>query len=347
MTGNIKNTLHTFSRFPISICTQDTPLTEEERLVEASIVEDEIGMVHFLPYVDPREIYLNQHNSCVGKTWTLHNEEFANFVLQYEKDSIVEIAGGAGKVFQNFVKNNPDYTYWKVVDINPSNIYQEDPRCIVKHGLFEPEEDVQEGDTVISSHFVEHVYHLEEFLKDLHSRNPKYHIFTLPNFKKFAASNYTATIMFEHPHYLAEDCLDYLLALTGWKIKEKKFFLDHSIFYITEPCIPEERETTFTSAPDINNLITYMQQRVASLPDSKFYVFGAHLTYYYLLNLGVPEDKIIAVVDNDPNKQGRRMYGTNTKVISPSELPKNALVFLEMGPYNQEIANNLIDVILL
>lgn len=344
MSGNIKNKLHTFNKFPVSICTQDTPLTESEKLIEASIVEDETGIVHFLPYVDPKEIYLNQHNSCVGKTWTLHNEEFANFVLGYEKNSIVEIAGGAGKVFQNYVKNNPSYTCWKVVDINPSVIYEEDPRCAVKHGLFEPEEDVQEGDTVISSHFVEHVYHLEEFLRDLRNRNPKYHIFTLPNFKKFAASNYTATIMFEHPHYLAEDCLDYLLGLTGWKIKEKKFFLNHSIFYVTEPCEPIGESMTFSSAPDIINLIKYMQKRVETLSEDKFYVFGAHLTYYYLLNLGISEDRIIAVVDNDPNKQGRRMYGTNTRVISPKDLPKDAPVFLEMGPYNEEIANNLSDI---
>jgi hypothetical protein len=68
-----------------------------------------------------------------------------------------------------------------------------------------------------------------------------------------------------------------------------------------------------------------------------FYVYGAHFTYYYLLNMGVSPDQIIAVVDGDPAKQGRRMYGTNHKIISPNELPDGANVFVEMGPYNSEI----------
>jgi hypothetical protein len=88
-------------------------------------------------------------------------------------------------------------------------------------------------------------------------------------------------------------------------------------------------------------MINYIKNRVEDIKDKKFYVFGAHLTYYYLLNLGIKEEQIIAVVDNDPKKQNKRMYGTNTKIISPLDLPINADVFLEMGPYNEEIKKSM------
>ena len=60
--------------------------------------------------------------------------------------------------------------------------------------------------------------------------------------------------------------------------------------------------------------------------------------------MGISVNQITAVVDNDPNKQGRRMYGTNTKVISPQELEDEANVFVEMGPYNKEIIKELNNV---
>ena len=84
-----------------------------------------------------------------------------------------------------------------------------------------------------------------------------------------------------------------------------------------------------------------MKKRAKNITQDKFYVFGAHLTYYYLLNLGIDENRILAVVDNDLNKQGKRMYGTNTKVISPHELEEGANIFVEMGPYNKEIIKGL------
>jgi hypothetical protein len=93
------------------------------------------------------------------------------------------------------------------------------------------------------------------------------------------------------------------------------------------------------------NFLKYMQKRVDSIKHLKdIYVFGAHFTYYYLINLGIDESQIAAVIDNDPKKQGRRMYGTNTKVIGGQDLPLGAKVFVEMGPYNEEIKAGLTNV---
>jgi hypothetical protein len=337
------NTLFTFQKFPKSICSQDTPLSDNEQLIEANIVEYEDGSIHFLPYIDPKEIYLNQHNNCVGEIWKQHYIEFSNFVSKYEKQNIVEIAGGNGNIFLNFKENNPNYKSWKIIDINPTSNYEGDDRVNVVKGFYEPS-FVNSNEVVISSHFVEHVFDLEIFLKELSNRNPKYHIFSLPNFKSFSSKNYTATIMFEHPNYLPEDYLEFILDKNGWEIVDKYYYKEHSIFYVTQPTTIKNTILKFNNKSDIINMINYIKNRVEDIKDKKFYVFGAHLTYYYLLNLGIKEEQIIAVVDNDSKKQNKRMYGTNTKIISSLDLPTNADVFLEMGPYNEEIKKSISNV---
>ena len=54
--------------------------------------------------------------------------------------------------------------------------------------------------------------------------------------------------------------------------------------------------------------------------------------------IGVVED------NNDPKKQGKRLYGTNLMVQSPSVLRevKNPIVILRAGVYNQEIKDDIL-----
>ena len=331
------NTLFKFEKFPLSVCTRTGPLTTKEKLVEATIVKDEQGLVTFLPFIDPSEIYLEQHNSSIGETWKGHNDLFAKYVFSFEREKIVDIGGGSGNIYKSYINYDPNIK-WKIIDLNPT---LKNSNVEIIRGLYTPDH-VEEGSTVITSHFIEHLTDLKGFLIGLRKRNPKQHIFTLPNFKQYAKSNYAATLMFEHPYYLTEDYLTYILAVTGWKIEDKQYYKNHSIFFKTVPADLVELESTFDSAQDIVEFLQYMQDRankVKKVP--KFYVFGAHYTYYYLLNMGISEDQIIAVVDNDPSKQNKRMYGTNTKVISSEEIKEGADVFVEMGPYNEEIINKL------
>lgn len=332
-------TLIKFDRFPLSVCTRSGPLKSDEYMVSASIEEDGIGLINFLPFVDPKLIYLEQHNSSIGETWQQHNQEFAKYIMKYESDSVVDIGGGSGNIYKSFKQLNPKVE-WKIIDINPTI---SDDRVEIIKGLFHPDQ-IKEHNTVITSHFLEHITELESFLIDLRSKNPKYHIFSLPNFKEYAKSNYSATIMFEHPRYLTEEFLAYILNKTGWGIINKSYFKKHSIFFTTSPSEYIDIQPKLSCREDIMSFLNYLKIKANSLKNKSFYVFGAHFTYYYLLNMGIKEEQIIAVVDNDPLKQGKRMYGTNTKIIAPTDLPINADILVEMGPYNEEIKNKLKNV---
>jgi hypothetical protein len=326
-----------FERFPLSVCTQTGDLDASEKLIPARIVEEENGLIRFDPYIDPKLIYLTQHNSSIGKTWNGHNDQFAEFVSRVNPNKIVDIGGGSGNIYKSYLKINPDIN-WKIIDLNPT---LKDPQVEIVQSLYNPNQ-INEGDIVITSHFLEHLNELEPFLQSLRERNPRYHVFSIPNFKEFSKSNYSATLMFEHPRYLVEEYVEAILASNGWKLTTKKYYDKHSIFFLTEPTIKVENSIKMDYSLDIINMVKYLKSRASTIhEDQKIYVFGAHFTYYYLLNLGIKEDQIVAVLDNDPNKVGKRMYGTNTKVISPKEASVKYPVFLEMGPYNEEIKENI------
>ncbi|NQU33609.1 MAG: hypothetical protein HQ521_10270 [Bacteroidetes bacterium] len=334
-------TLFEFERFPLSVCTQDGDLSPLEEMIPASICEDDFGLISFLPYVDPKKIYLSQHNSSIGPTWTEHNKRFAEYVYKVEKHAVTDIGGGSGNIYKSYLQHNTNVN-WKIIDLNPT---LEDRNVQLIKGLYDSKY-ISKGETVITSHFLEHQFDFKKFLSELRMREPKYHIFSLPNFKYYAKNKYLATIMFEHPHYLEEDYLDHILKITGWKILNKAYFNNHSIFYTTEPTKPTNDQQKFDCKDDIVDLIEYYKKRVEKIKHlDGFYVFGAHFTYYYLLNFGIKEIQIKAVVDNDVKKQNRRMYGTNTKTISSDELPNGAMLFLEMGPYNEEISRSLKDIV--
>jgi hypothetical protein len=59
----------------------------------------------------------------------------------------------------------------------------------------------------------------------------------------------------------------------------------------------------------------------------------------YLIEFGLETDKIVCLLDNDPGKQGKRLYGSNLVVQSPKILKgvRRPLVILKAGVYNTEI----------
>ena len=63
-----------------------------------------------------------------------------------------------------------------------------------------------------------------------------------------------------------------------------------------------------------------------------------------LINFGLKQDKISAILDNDTSKQLKRLYGTTLEVNSPKILKnkKNPTVILRAGVYNEEIKKDII-----
>ncbi|EAJ6851483.1 SAM-dependent methyltransferase, partial [Campylobacter jejuni] len=75
------------------------------------------------------------------------------------------------------------------------------------------------------------------------------------------------------------------------------------------------------------------------------YLFGAHLFGQYLIFQGLNAEKIINILDNNPSKQEKRLYGTKFIVKSPKILKDqdDSLVVLNAGVYNDEIEKDILE----
>lgn len=95
-----------------------------------------------------------------------------------------------------------------------------------------------------------------------------------------------------------------------------------------------------------NIIIPKIQELNLILKNGKtknIYLFGAHIFSQYLIYRGLAVDRIKMILDNNPNKHKKRLYGTNLYVDSPEILNNdhNALVILNCGIYNDEIEKSL------
>ena len=77
------------------------------------------------------------------------------------------------------------------------------------------------------------------------------------------------------------------------------------------------------------------------------YLFGAHVFSQYLIEFGLETGKISGLLDNDPNKHGKRLYGTSLFVQSPNILREvlEPLIILKAGVYNTEIKEAILNEI--
>ena len=79
---------------------------------------------------------------------------------------------------------------------------------------------------------------------------------------------------------------------------------------------------------------------------SKNYIFGAHLFTQFLISFGLDEELFDNVLDNNPTKENKRLYGSNLISMKPNIIKKDKkpLVVLRAGSYNEEIKEQLLAI---
>ncbi len=348
--------LHTFTDFPVFMGCVDTP--EEDDIV-ADMVWDigtETGLIQLKKLLPLDVLYTNQHNDGLGKTWEDHYIAFADFLNKYKPKHILEIGGAHQKIAELYWRHDGADATWTTVEPNPQHITS--PKIKVIKGWFDDKLETNEPvDTVIHSHVFEHTYQPFEFIANISKflKQGDRHIFTFPNLLPFLANKWTNCLNFEHTAFLTEEVTDYILKKEGFKIIEKQYYGNpHSIFYATEKTdisreMPEVKNNYEEYKKLFMDYINYHLEMVKGLneqiekSDKPLYLFGAHIFSQYLIGFGLKTDKIICIIDNSPTKNGKRLYGTNLKVESPTILADKGEVnvILRAAGYNEEIKAQL------
>ena len=304
-------------------------------------------------------LYSESHGSGnVGSLWTGHHKKFSKFIQQQAPNSVLEIGGAHGTLSREYKKENS--TDWTILEPNPSPVEGVDATFI--KGFFDDKFTFNgEIDTIIHSHVFEHVYYPNEFISHISKflDEGQKLIFSLPNMEEMLKRKYTNCINFEHTVFITEPYIDYLLSKHGFRQVAKKYFKDdHSIFYAyikdtkTETIelptrLYERNKKLYLDFVDYHKkLIINLNETIKKVdPEQSIYLFGAHVFAQYLIELGLDTSRIVCLLDNDINKQGKRLYGTNMMVKSPKVLTdiKNPIIILKAGVYDDEIKRDILE----
>ena len=358
---NSKKFVNIFSikRFPIYMGVVSKNYKTESKNMNFKI-NKKSGTVQIFPRVSLKKLYFKSHGSGkIGKVWNDHHKEFFKFTKKYLNKNILEIGGGHNSISNMFVnlKKN-DNIILTSFDPNGRKLKN------IKHTLIKDFFNSQnikkykiksDINLIIHSHLIEHIYSPRQFLAKINHllSNDGYHIFSVPNLKQMIKNGYANAMNFEHPFFLDEKMLDFLLVQSGFKIIKKKYFKSsHSIFYLTKKnkikkkILPnffyknkkiflDLKNKWFNDIKLLNRLI---------LDKKDIFIFGAHIFSQNLIFNGLNFKKIKYILDNDPNKNNQFLYGTKIQVKNPAILKKynNPIVILRAGPYNQEIKRNII-----
>ncbi|MFC1775260.1 methyltransferase domain-containing protein [Patescibacteria group bacterium] len=350
--------LYTLKNFPVFMgCVNSS---QDEDLM-ADMVWDickDTGIIQLRNLIPLEVLYLNQHNDGYGKIWQDHYIEFAKFIKKHsDKDNILEIGGAHDWVAKNYMNICPDVN-WTIVEPNPQNV--DNSKIKIIKGWFDDKFTYDKPvDTIVHSHVFEHVYNPFEFIKHIGTflNVGDKHIFTFPNMLSMFEKKYTSCLNFEHSVFLTESVTDYIIQRAGFKILEKQYYKDsHSIFYVTEKVgnflddleieskYDEYRKLFMDFINYHTDMINDLNKKITSSQNDT-YLFGAHIFSQYLIGFGLDTNLILSVLDNSPNKQGKRLYGTDLKVESPKVLagkgPVN--IILKAGIYNDEIKKDILE----
>jgi len=344
--------LHTFKHFPIYMGCTDSDQKYDAFADMIWGVSPQSGSLQLSCLIDPETLYKNHHSSgSIGGIWKRHHIEFFNFIRSGNHQNILEIGGGCGILANTFLQNSNSGT-WTIIEPSNQNIIDTDRLSFIQ-GLFENYQFTKKFDAVVHSHVMEHVIYPIEFLKKIHSllKIGESHYISIPNMKHWLEQGYSSTLTFEHTYYIDYAVLEYLLNSNGFII-ENSIVGEHSIFVKaikTENIIDTKIDLSYAKdlfksyVKNLNNDLDIIQSKIK---DRKFYLFGAHVFSQMLINIGLPENQIEYILDNDPKKQNKRLYGTKCLVKSPFCLKdvEQPIVILRVGVYTEEIKESILKI---
>ena len=348
-------TSYTLNNFPIFMGVTTQPKEDDVSCDKIIGICSDCNCVQMKNLIPLEVLYENNHNSVVGKTWEKHHNEFCDFIRKYVKGTVVEI-GGSNLVVANNLSKVDDVKKYIVFD---NNIYKEErksDKIVFREEFFNPNKIEDDVDTIIHTHLIEHLYNPIDELSDMGNlmKDGSYMMFAAPFVDKMLEDNFTNGFNFEHTYMLSQKMVKNILLYSGFEIVDKKKFSPYVTFYVTRKNSKIKKEIfhSYNQQPEIiSNFINYhldevqrIRKQIDTEPENTF-IFGAHIFTQYLLGFGLDENLFVNVLDNDSNKVGSRLYGTQLNVKSPKILKefKEPTVVLKAAMYTEEIKRDILE----
>jgi hypothetical protein len=167
------------------------------------------------------------------------------------------------------------------------------------------------------------------------------------------ARGLAGALNFEHCTYVTLPTLKALFAAQGWWLRGEEAWPDNDTAFLSferGACAPFRPAQADDTAARIVRYYDAFQAAAGPLGHAlsahrgDAFLMPASIYTQTLLASGLDENRFVALLDNAPQKQGLRLFGTGLQVFSPSRaLPqaKSPLVLLNGGAHAEEIIRGL------
>lgn len=315
-------------------------------------IDKNSGKVRIYPRVPIKKLYkFNHGEGTTGKTWKKHHQFFYNFCKKHLKGNVLEIGAGSNSIanyINDFSKIHQFISIGKNISKNKKN---KKIKYIDK--FIELQKLNQKFDLIVHSHFFEHLFNPNSFLKSINKKLKEdgYHIFSMPNMRPMIKNGMANVVSFEHPFYYDQKLTENYLENNSFEIKKKLLFgKRHSVLYRTKINKIKKNfsyNMFLENKKLFKNLFNKWERDVKKINDllikKKFvYLFGAHIFSQLIIYLNLKKG-IRGILDNDKTKQNKFLCGTNHKIFSPDilKIHEKAYVYLRAGEYNIEIKKQI------
>ena len=256
--------------------------------------------------IEPSVVYKSAHHgTAASELWREHHKQFFAFIhtkLPMAAE-IIEVGGAAGDLAGLLKDHVVSYT---ILDMEKHDDMLTGINFV--QGNCETH-CFSETQTLILSHVFEHLYKPLDFLKNL--RDCKVQSVFLAN-PVMQVDSEVLPVDIEHTYFADDLDVEGMFAHSGYILREKNFFREHAFFMhfqfvgdfqFSRVLRPGRADILVASFEKRKRMLTGIDLVEASyvVPAGQF----GQMVYYF-----TKSQNIIAFLDNDLNKQERRVYGT-------------------------------------
>jgi SAM-dependent methyltransferase len=255
---------------------------------------------------------------------------------------VLEIGSGGGEIAASLALRGAT-----VYTVDPSVEGYDTPGITHCQSLFDHDYPHRDFDLVIARHVLEHTIYPAQFLRLIASRTRAsgWLYLETPNGRialdKFRPLDY----FIDHVQHFSPNSLSRLVRETGWSIQQSRTLLsDNHLAVLAQP--GEQAHLNWGVGPtdlmnQLGRSVNSFQRKLARISSADsliIYGAGAHAVTLAAVMNEETRNKVVAVWDRDPAKQGRHLPGIKAAISQPGQ--GSASLIVNTGVlYPQEIAD--------
>jgi len=322
--GAVPTDLKSVKDYPLEIsCCKNCNLIQQSKKIKESVVN---------------KIYESYYYNCPAPTISKIGKSEINKFLEYfkgrnnKKGKVLEIACFDGYILRKLKKEK-----WDVYGCDPSpttkNLIKILGKKKVKQNYFSKKLFETKFDIIIFRNLLEHIYDIHGFLREIKNslKNDGKIYIDVPNVKEILKLGGFGSFFHQHISYFSIETLNDVLKKNDFVIKN--YFEGNPNMFV-EAKIKKKNENfpIFKKYnPKINNVkkkYKIFKKKLNSIfiknKENKFVLFGASsvaTTMMYTLKNSIKKN-IVLVIDNDLQKHGKLLSGSNLNISHPKMIKK-------------------------